>query len=294
MHKSKFISLIIIITSLLYLGCSETVTPPPEPNSIQIEFPIGKTAIYANGVYEGDSIDSLQLLGLNVFSLQFDSIITKSNGIEYIGNIGFYTISHGGNDSLDNEFYTEPVKIVVSVDDDWVLFQYSENYNSGLIFLKRNLLVSDTTIIPTFYNNQFPVFPSEIFPNRNYSVFRPKDDSIRFLGVQRNFDVRDYSKWNDIYGDAEGLYYSTEHILHINDDFTLYFRGIIDSKGVLISSYSKEMELFSAESPVPSDTVTVHQINRRIVDFTEPENIKELSWYSDYVLENGLSILEEQ
>ncbi|MCF6269062.1 MAG: hypothetical protein L3J41_05080 [Melioribacteraceae bacterium] len=284
MHKSKIISILLLSASLFYIGCSETLVPPTD-NSINIEFPIGKKAIYATGVYLGDSVDSLTPLGINIFSLQFNSVSPKTDGVEYIGEIEIYNPLISGTD-----VYQDSGKIVVSVDDKWVLFQNSDILGSGMIFMKRGAVIADTTLFPTSLNYQFPIFPKRITPNTQYSVYRPGSTDSKFIAVQRDFDVKNYTDWNDIYGNIRGLYYETKHIIP-DINWELNITGILDSKGVVVSSFPFKTVISSAEFPDGGDSVMTHSINRRIVDFTEPENVKDLLWYYDYVLENGLTYI---
>ncbi|MDA3861703.1 MAG: hypothetical protein PF445_10785 [Melioribacteraceae bacterium] len=294
MKHSKIISILFILTSIFYFGCSESLTPPIDDNSINIEFPIGKKAVYAVGLYEGESVDSLQAWGVNIFSLQFDTVLTKTDGIEYIGNIELFYSILDSNLGTGAEFNSSS-SIKVSIDEKWVLFQNSNIIGSSSIFMKRNSILSDTTLFPTFANNQFPVFPKKIIPNTFYSVYRPIAVDSTFLAAQRDFVVKDFAEWNDFYGSNSGLYYTTEHVLKFENEMEFDFKGIIDERGVVISVFTLEnFVLSTVQNPDGEDTVTVHKINRRIVDFTEPENINELSWYSDYVLENGLKYLEEK
>ncbi len=290
MYHSKIISILLFAVSLFYIGCSETVAPVDD-NSINIKFPIGKKAIYATGVYVGDSVDSLTPLGINIFALQFNSVSPKNDGVEYVGDIEIYNPLISGTD-----VYQDSGKIVVSVDDKWVLFQNSDIIGSGMIFLKRGEEVTDTTLVPTLLNNQFPVFPPKITPNTQYSVYRPaseESDTMRFIAGQRDFDVQNFAEWSDIYGSNKGLFYKTKHsIFDIN--LVLNFNGIIDERGVVVSSFPFKTVISSTEFPDGGDSVMTHSINRRIVDFIEPENVKDLSWYYNYVFENGLVFVEDK
>ena len=283
----------LILVVLFITSCSESVTPPVEDNSINIKFPIGKKAVYAIGTYSGE-VDSMETMFLNIFSLQFDSVLTKENGLEYIGKVEYTGRSLIDSMTSIADFGPTSGKIVVSVDEKWVLFQQSEVMASAQIFLKRSSDDTDTTLTPTLLENQFPVFPKKIEPNTFYSVYRPVSaDTSQFLAVQRDFDVKDYTEWNDIYGNEKGLFYKTEHILKFGQDLILNFTGIIDEKGVVVSNYTIKTIISTRDNPSGVDSVTIHTINRRILDFTEPENVKELSWYADYVIENGLELLEE-
>lgn len=299
--KKKIVILLpIILAVLFFTACSESVTPPIENNSINIKFPIGKKAVYAVGTYSGD-VDSLETMFMNIYSLQFDTVLTKGNGLEYIGRVEYSGRSLMDSITSISDLGPTSGKIVVSVDDKWVLFQQSEVIGSGQIFMKRNSSGTDTTLIPTMLENQFPVFPKKIKPNTFYSVYRPSSsDSLslrpfeRFLAVQRDFDVKDYTEWSDIYGNEKGLFYKTEHVLKLSQELTIDFAGIIDDKGVVVSNYTLKTVIRTVENPLGGDSITTHTINRRIVDFTDPENVKELSWYADYVIENGLELLGEQ
>jgi len=293
MHPSKRISILFVIISTFYFGCSDSGTTPKEDNSINIEFPIGKKAVYAIGLYEGDSVDSLKPLGVNIYTLQFDSINTKSDGLEYVGNVElFYFIP-------DTSFRTG-VKlnfagiIKVSVDDKWVLFQYSDVPSSLNIFMKQKSTLTDTLIHPELYFYQFPAFPKIMRENTIYSAFSPRDD-IYINGLQRDFDVKNCVDWKDIYGHNRGLYYTTDQILKCENDIILNIRGIVDKFGVVTSIIDfEDIMLSRRDNPEQIDTLSIYQISRRIVEFTEPENVKDLSWYSNYVLENGLKHLESK
>ncbi len=292
--KIKIVILLpLILVVLFFTACAESVTPPVEDNSISIKFPIGKKAVYAVGVYSGD-VDSLETMFINIYSLQFDTVLTKENGLEYIGKVEYTGRSLMDSITSLSDLGKTSGKIVVSIDNKWVLFQQSEVSGSAQIFMKRETNSTDTTLTPTLLENQFPVFPKKIEPNTFYSVYRPVSaDTSRFLAVQRDFNVKDYTEWNDIYGNEKGLFYSTEHILKFSQDLILNFVGIIDEKGVVVSNYTLKTVISTIENPSGGDSLIVHTINRRIVDFTEPENVKELSWYADYVIENGLKLLEE-
>ncbi len=292
--KIKIVILLpLILVVLFFTACAESVTPPVEDNSISIKFPIGKKAVYAVGVYSGD-VDSLETMFINIYSLQFDTVLTKENGLEYIGKVEYTGRSLLDSITSLSDLGKTSGKIVVSIDNKWVLFQQSEVSGSAQIFMKRETNSTDTTLTPTLLENQFPVFPKKIEPNTFYSVYRPVSaDTSRFLAVQRDFNVKDYTEWNDIYGNEKGLFYSTEHILKFSQDLILNFVGIIDEKGVVVSNYTLKTVISTIENPSGGDSLIVHTINRRIVDFTEPENVKELSWYADYVIENGLELLEE-
>lgn len=294
LEKKNIMSVILILIALVYVACSESIAPQLNDNSINIEFPIGKKAVYAVGVYSGD-VDSLETMFINIYSLQFDTVLTKENGVEYIGKVEYTGKSLMDSITSISDLDKTSGKIVVSVDNKWVLFQQSEVSGSAQIFMKMNINDTDTTLIPTLAENQFPIFPKNIKPNTFYSVYRPiSADTSRFLAVQRDFDVKDYTEWNDIYGNEKGLFYSTEHILKFSQDLILNFVGIIDEKGVVVSNFTLKSVISTIENPSGGDSLTTHTINRRIVDFTEPENVKELSWYADYVIENGLELLEEE
>jgi len=291
--------LILMLTGLFLFGCNETLTPPVESDYVDVEFPINKKAIYAVAVYSED-VDSLKTMFLSVYSLQFDSVFTNANGTEYIGRIEHYDSIHFDYDGISNDpsvFY-ESGSIAVTVNNKWVLFQQSEVRSVFQIFMKSNSIVSDTTDLPTEFFNQLPMFPNRLEKNSSYSIFRPGEEPSQgavslFLGVQRNFEVEDYVDWNDIYGSNRGLYYTTEHKLKLDSDLTFDYRGIIDSRGVVVSTSTKESVITTIENPDGIDTLTLHTVNRRIIDFDSPENMNELSWYAKNVSENGLKLLNE-
>jgi hypothetical protein len=278
-----------MIVVFFYLGCSDNISPE-EKDYLEINFPIGEKAIYAVGSYTGH-VDTLEEYFLSIYSLQFDTMQTSAIGVEYIGEIERYDVLHKVNHSLVYNPGLNQIsgKTTVSINDRWVLFQNSELADGFQIFMKTNIQETDTTALPTLVYNQVPMFPNRAEIFSSYSSFRPGSDSL-FIGVERNFNFEDYIEWSDVYGTNSGLYYTTEHILKFGNDFTFDFRGILDSNGVVISRSTFESIVTTAESPEAADTLTVHVINRRIVEFNDPDNIKDLSWYGEYVLQNGLTL----
>lgn len=288
--KSILLLVIFSLISLVNLGCSENLIPPLDDNSINIEFPIGKKAIYAIGFCTGFD-DSLITESVSIVSLQFDTVLSNNNAKEYIGNIDGYTKSFLIEDSnkVYMDFYSG--KVVLSMDDKWVLFQYSESINAFNLFFKQNIIQTDTTILPTFYYNQLPVFPKKIKENSFYSAYRPSDHDL-FGALQRDFDFKKFVEWNDEYENNIGIYFKTQHIMKFASNLNLEFKGIIDDHGVVISSIDfGKLPISTIENPMGTDSINVHQINRRLVDFTESENVRELSWYADLVREHGLKPL---
>jgi len=287
------ISLTLFLIILLFVGCNEDSTaliPPVDDSAIEINFPIGKTAVYAVGTYF-ENEDSLSGQYLSIYSLQFDEMGIKNNVAEYSGKIEEHSRLFNNPDSIFiGGSGTDIGTINVTIDNKWVLFQHSSVMGSYQIFMKRISTTTDSTLIPTFYANQLPMFPKILTSNTTYSVYRPGTDSL-FGPVQRDFEVHQEKTWTDIYGSSKGLYCETDHLVF---SFLLNFNAIFDSHGIVTSRLTVEDSIIrTVEYPDGVDTVTYHLINRRIVDFTEPENVKELSWYADYVSENGLALLEE-
>jgi hypothetical protein len=280
---------VLISLSLILTNCYEELIPPPNVEAITIEYPLGKKAIYAVGYYNGNT-DSLITEFITIYSLQFNTHTITNNIHEYKGIIESYGKPYFDIDSSQILVDKLSGEVVLTVDSKWMLFQYGGFIGAGENFMKIEFTESDTTLVPTEEYNQFPLFPKEIIPNKAYSVYRPADDSL-FLDVQRNLEFFDYNEWNDIYGNDRGVYYTTEHIIK-DFGFTIDFRGLVDSQGLITSSSSFDLIVSSVTNPDVMDTVVSHRINRRIVNFTDPENVNELSWYADYVYENGLIYLE--
>lgn len=294
--KKTFVLLIIF----LMVGCIEENTPlipPVDESTIEINFPIGKKAIYAVGSYLGNS-DSLESYFLTIYSLQFNKISINDNSTEYVGIVERYNAPSIVSDSLPGatypEYYDEG-KLLLSLDDKWVLFQNSEIIDAPMMFMKRSSLESDTTNIPNWLYSQFPIYPRYLTPNTAYSVIRPSD-GVDFLEIQREFEIMNYLEWDDIYGSDRGLHFSTEYILKFEDDYTLNYSGIIDETGIVVSTTTIDDFIIGGTiiSNGVADTTSLHIINRRIVDFTNPDYTHELSWYAEYVKENGLLFLDNQ
>lgn len=291
--------LLLFVFSFI-IGCSEETTPlipPVDDSAIEINFPIGKKAIYARGDYLGDNPDSLTEMFLTIYSLQFDTAVTKDNATEYIGIVERYSSPLFTNDSLTLRIFPdryEKGRILVTVDEKWVLFQNSEIMDAALMFMKRNSTIIDTTEFPNWLYGQLPVFPKRLAPNTMYQIVRPGDGNM-FFEFQRDFEIMDYIEWSDIYSSDKGLHYSTEYSIKFENDFTLNFSGIIDEKGIVLSrTIIDNYVTRTIDNPDGVDTTSLHLINRRIVDFTNPEYTHELSWYADYVKENGLTFLKDE
>ncbi len=151
---------------------------------------------------------------------------------------------------------------------------------------------TDTTDYPNWLYGQFPVYPSKLAPNTSYSVVTPGNGD-EFVEIQRNFEVMDFLEWEDIYSSDKGLHYSTEYIINLEDGFNFNFSGIIDEKGIVLSkTVIDDFVIRTMNNLEGGDTTSLHLINRRIVDFTNPDYTHDLSWYAEYVKENGLLFLD--
>lgn len=301
--RSIYLKSFLILLALLFMSvchCVNKITESSEKYLIEVRFPTGKKSIYASATYIGHE-DSLSLSYLKIFSIQFDSTYTSNDTLYYKGCVKsfipdtFLIGPYSRNTSISNALaYSDSGSIVVSFDEKWVLYQYSEVMDGYHIFMKAmvdSTIQTDTTYIPTEFYNQFPLFPRIIKPNTQYAIYRPGYEED-FVPVYRYFITDDFTTWSDSYGHNSGLLFSTKQSLFYGD--TLNYRGIIDAHGMIISQCYEKMIVTTIEHPEGADTLDYYVINRRIVDYSDAKDLHELSWYADDVMGNGFSLIEEK
>ena len=144
----------------------------------------------------------------------------------------------------------------------------------------------DTTRLPTEEYGYFSVFPHLLIENRTYAVYRPANSGAEwgYVDVYREFVAGHPIIWEDAYGTDAGIQVS---VLHIVLGFTLNYDLIIDRHGIVVSK-SSLMEYLTDGGGELIDSVMTQRINRRIVDYTVPSEVKTLSVYAAEVAENGL------
>ncbi len=248
---------IILFSSLCFFGCSDDPTSPENENSIEVNFPINKKAVYAIGEYRQEPTDSTYIFFLlNIYSLEIKEVSETPNGREYIGEVIQYCMLKDNS----GEFIHDPVQCTdegdffISEFDDWILFQFTDLRGSEQILLKSNPEKVDTMLLPSRNKAQLPVLPRTIQPNSNYSSYRPANPDS-FGAVQRDFAVGDYMDWNDTYGSERGLYCKTNHILVIDTPPLVSFSSIIDKRGIITSSMSGEY--YSYQNDLLIDSLTI-------------------------------------
>ena len=100
----------------------------------------------------------------------------------------------------------------------------------------------------------------------------------------REFNVNRTIDWNDHYSRDSGFEVMVEHRLL---GFTINFDLVIDSHGIVNSHMSYVNKEISPEGALLDSSIT-HVVNRRIVDYSDPSAVLDLTHYANEVIENGL------
>jgi len=278
MNISRRFDLVCSLFFILLLMSQCSDNPANNPESLTIDLPMNKKAVYAIAYYHktGNS-DSLGYLRISSF--YFNSTDTF-NDTTYL--VGTY-------ERLEPEYYDEPVsgEILISLTDDWVYFQSSEILDAGIDLMKpANGIKVDTTRLPTEKYSYFSIYPRTLIQNQTYAVYRPANAAIDwgYADVYREFKVKYPSVWEDQYGADTGFEVAVKHVLF---GFTMNFDLILDRHGI-VNSQNVETEYRTDENGQLIDSVLTYRINRRIVDYTEPSMVKSLSDYAAEVAAKGL------
>jgi hypothetical protein len=271
--KSQIIILLFSFISV-YCGSSPTGTS----DSITINIPINKKAVRAIAYYNSFG-NSDSLMHLRISSFYFDSTVTSSDTSFLFGKYERFD-----SDSPDNPLSGE---LIVSLTNEWVFFQSSEVFDAGVDLIKPFIISDvDTTYLPTELYGYFPIYPRTINKNETYSIYRPNNagDGWAYADVYREFNVYNSIDWNDRYSQDSGFEVMVTHSLL---GFTLYFDLVIDSHGIVNSYWSYVNNNISPEGAILDSSIT-HVVNRRIVDYSDPSGVLDLTHYANEVIENGL------
>jgi hypothetical protein len=259
--------------SILSFGCQGGANPELTDAYIEIDFPLNSSSIYASVMVREHST-SLELLNITMYSLEFLKKEVHNGKTDYTARITEYPVPQVGQ---------REGNLLVTIDDKWVLYQYSNLNNASNMFLKG---MTDTTELPTGTRNQFPSYPCKIYPNTLYSVFRPPDagQGGEFVGVYRQFSVLNYESWLTRYDTFTGLHIKGSHDLF---NWRADFEMLVDDKGIVISQLSFGETVLVDESGKELGTVKDYVINERFVDFSNPADLDPLSTYADKYMEQG-------
>lgn len=286
-----------LIIVLCFFQCDKNTTGP-EKEFIEIHIPLNKTCVHACAWYSG-SKDSLDIRGVEIFSVTFHTKDQSNDTTYYHGLVIHYAqyqnrlinVSTASNHIFPPVMtFTDTGQVVLSMDDQWVLYQYSNINETYKAFFKRNA-VPDTTAPPTIFYSQLPVFPRRLKTNTDYTIYRPAGLLGDPLNLSRRFHVGEYQNWKDGFGKNEGLYTEVEHCISDMEPFII--KGIIDSHGVVISQRRDELEVTTVNQPEGTgEIMTFLSLNRRIVDYNNPDSVLNLETYADQVFNEGLVFFE--
>jgi len=244
----------------------------------RINIPINQKAVYAILHYEefADN-DSLVLSGISIGSLIFNNQRQSGDTLFLMGKCEVLEIEN------DIVVAAEMEPITIALTRDWVFLDDS-NGPYGYTFLLKNS--ADTTRIPTVNHEQFPLLPRVLTVNTRHSIYRPGSPDYNFIGVNREFSVMSPQTWSDELGTEQGIFLKIKHVLDgIGDE--LNFEILADDHGIIRSFWSFQTIHFDPQTG-DGESLTVHRINRRIVDYTDPRQVQSLEYYYNLVNESGL------
>ena len=271
-RRIKFQIFVLLLSIFTFYCCD---SPTDSSDLITINIPINQKSVRAIAYYN-TSGTSDSLMHLHVSSFYYDSTFTRKDT----------TYLYGIYERLDadslNTFLSG--RILLSLTDDWVFFQGGETYDAGMDLIKPLADVTvDTTSLPSELYSYFPIYPRTLNPHGAYSIYRPANegDCWGYGGIYREFNVGDPVNWNDPYGFSSGIEVFVKHILL---GFTINFDLILDHHGIVNSQ--SEMMVKDSEGNTEIQTLL---INRRIVDYSDPNSVNSLAFYVNEVMEKGLT-----
>ena len=268
---AKFISASTV--PVFFFSCSDDSNGPSIPD-IEISFPLDQKAVYANATFL-DYGDSLVMQNLRISSLIFNQS-NVSHDTTYLSGESEQYIANAGTNLNGN--------ILIGITSKWIEMEnISPGISSDLLFKTT----TDSTKLPTPGFQHFPIAPRFLKKGRISLLSRQEnnDSNWQINAVNRRFRIGQDIKWEDNYGFEDGLFVETSEYPYNND--TLYTHSIFDENGVVISQNSINL-IFSTGTQ--KDTIVIHQLNRRIKNFDNPLFIRELKFYADQILENGLTL----
>ena len=264
--------IIILLLSVIICYCGDS--PTGSSDVLTINIPINQKSVRAIAYYS-TSGNSDSLMHLHVSSFYFDSTFTRNDT----------TYLYGTYERLDVDSFDVPLsgRIVLSLTDDWVFFQRGEIVDAGMDLIKPLANVTiDTTNLPTELYSYFPIYPRTLNLHETYSIYRPANegDGWEYGSVYREFKVENIVSLNDQYGFYSGVEVLVKHVVL---GFTLNFNLVLDNHGIVNSQSSIMVKDFEGNTDVQTLL-----INRRILDFSNLNTVKSLSYYANEVKEKGL------
>lgn len=267
---------------LIFSAFQCTSDPVNPPETITVNMPLGKKAVYAIGYYN-DIGDTVETWHIRIASFFFDSSYTSGDTVYMTGTYERLEPENAGQ--------PESGRMLISQTDKWVFFQSSEILDAGIDLMKPLTgFEVDTTRLPTDVYSYFSVFPRVLVQDQTSAVYRPgnEGDSWGYTGVYRQFAVKGPATWDDFYGSDAGF---EVYVTHTLLGFTSNYDLIIDQHGIVNSQSSQWMYL-STENGDFIDSVMTYRVNRRIEDYADPTMIEDLSYYAAIVQANGFKYIK--
>ncbi len=290
MNFSTKINTLLIVGFILIYACAGSVTEPvTDRNTIVINLPLNQTAVYATAIYSTiDDSSSLRVISINKF--QLNRANTRNDTTFYQGTVKY-------KDALLVTTQPDSIRIdagrsdmLITADPNWILEQYNSKSRIYYFLFKPigSLYSIDTTKIPTILMSQFPVYPRVIRSGKTYKIIRPGNQED-YIGVYREFYVKEPTLWSDNYGITSGLRVSTLHLLEGISD-TLRIEAIMDDHGIVISQMDVTSQVMD-QNLQTSTEAKMSFITRRIRDFGEAQSYEDFSYFLQELLQSGLTPL---
>jgi len=255
------------------MSCSESTSNLNEA-TIEIDLPVDQMAVYASAVYT-DRTDSLILNNLKMSSIVFTDRIQSGDSTYLLAEVmEFIPENYPGHGTIEGT-------LKLSVTKKWISFENETNITSTFLYKTS----TDTTATPTTNFQHNTIYPKVLVEGQVREIFRPAGNL--FSAGYKKFSVGREINWDDSFGFNSGLYVETQSNFANAD--TLFTIAIYDEHGLIISQYSLDFIFTGGEPPFVSDTIRVHNISRRVNDYTNPLLTRELNFYADQVLQNDLT-----
>jgi hypothetical protein len=277
----------LLMICLVSVNCDENVTnPTSEEHSFEISYPLNHKSVYASQLYFEHN-DSLQLYNLLIYSVQFMENRVTGDTLFYKGVFNEYSKWYDNNTiSIDSS------EITIVFWENWVLLQENKSrFVDKRILTKSTHTSTDTTILFIWETNYFPMYPRYLHANNQASLLIPTYSALQTF----TFATDRFEKWADIFGEESGLRYTVCDSVMYHDEptnnYSTSITGLIDKHGLILSQKSRLgfiRKIITDPPYIVKDSVMIYDLTRRIIDFTDPANIVDLSVYATEVQEKGL------
>jgi hypothetical protein len=262
---------LLLCCGFVLINCSESAAPQLK-TTVEINPPVNEMAVYATAVYTEEE----GALVLNF--LKMNSIIFLEQ--RQSGDSSY--MSAEITEFIPSDFPGQGSKmgtLDLSITDKWIAVE-NESITSSTFLYKSSI---DTTSLPTANFQHLTIYPRVLVEGEISEIYRP---AANFISADyKKFRVGREINWDDPFGYGSGLYLETQSSIPGAED-TLTTTAIYDAHGLIISQYSLDIIVTFGDI---SDTTRIHNISRRVSDYTYPFLTRELKYYADQVIQKDLT-----